>query len=56
VVTALLGPGQIEVLLQQVEQRGPRVDRQLVLDPVDPQSQVGVHRRFELCAVVGHQA
>src|SRR5690348_2716037 len=37
VVAALLRAGEPEVLAQQVEQRGARVDRQRVLGAVDPE-------------------
>ena len=35
VVAALLGPGEVEMQTQCVEQRGPRRDVQLVIDAVD---------------------
>ena len=37
VVAALLGPGEIEMQAQQVEQRRPRRDREFVLDAIDVQ-------------------
>jgi hypothetical protein len=35
VVAALLGPGEVEMQTQRVEQRGPRRDAQPVIDAID---------------------
>ena len=43
VVAALLRAGQPEVLAQQVQQRGARVDGEAVLLAVDVQGDLGVH-------------
>jgi hypothetical protein len=44
VVAALLRPGQVEVLAEEVEERGAVVDREVVYDAVDGEGDRAVER------------